>query len=1585
MQVALWIDTPALGDTIAAIPTLRKLSQVYNQPVTVFTSLPSIFEGHPCVKEAFHSDADKSDYKVYRTFAPLVGATYDLKGEKVEFRHSNSEIRQFHAMSLGFNLTPDEMETDLYIEEELELPVKDYVIIHPTHTWATRTWDQANWQELVDRLNDRGIPVVAIGHDSKEVGFYSVQKPVMDINIKHGVNLLNNPITTIPALRWMMNHRAKAVVTMDSGILHIAGTTDVEIIQLGSSIDPKLRAPYRKGSQDYKYKYIAGGCGLFCSSNMKYNVREHGSIHGVPPQIYCLEHKPTMECHPGVNPVFEAVCQRYDVRPKIRLVHLLLKDDHSPERQQKSIDSISQLADRGIEYIQIWNERWKDAPPRESFEYPDDFDRVPIGPGHYGNYRAFVDAGKQYFTNDIDALIFAEGDAFLIKPIDEVVEDINRAHEACELHNLSYFSFGSRYSLHNSNALISSTKYNLGDIHVVDKIIGAQLVMLHKRVQYYCSDRFVHQKWTAADVYLNNIMMGKFNIGIFDQPVALQADGFSAIDSYNKIHADERARINQDEKVFITHVTDNYEHVAINLAKSIKRYSEHPLIVYTIDYDASENLKSYARCLRIDLDVKVPHEDHSSDLDFNKQENQYVDRKKRRTYFALAAKVDVMLDASTRFKDWCYLDSDCIANHNVDELFNYSSLIENYPIATLGPHEYPMIVTYPDETLHGDPFWKGDDSTDLTATLEWPLMENFGMQPEQRLTTYKTTNILLGNSNCIEFLKEFKKLKNELPDQVDQNKYLPYHEETLYNVLTWKQPKPDLHMPLVYLNVLGSEKVDRFFKTKKDEEVWEGFYAIPADKSQIKVFHGEKRSNEVEKIFDMIDSRDKKRILFLAPHLSTGGMPEFLLGRLKALIDEPSVELHVVEFTCYATTYVVQRDQIRQMIGDRFHEIGHLGSMEDSEREERLKQIISQIQPAVIHIEESPEAFDGFNKMSEECQSWIYQSSHPWRIVETCHNIWFNPRENKRISPDAYLFVTPHHTLETFSEEPSEKFEAFYPIIPQTKSELQRRKSLEILELEHLSDAKHLINIGLWTQGKNQGEAVGWAHTLEALYPGQYHFHFIGNQAPNFEDYWGPIMQQLPPNVHIWGERNDIDTFYQLADAVVFNSTWECNPLALRQALGYPIPVMARNLSQYHSMYTGQLTEIQGDTTDPLRLVEMLQNPQQRKQNDQAMAKFKKEHLDAYLKTTKGPVIRTAHVRDGYTIQWNNGPTVRSKAGRPLDVEFWADGELVYKNTLEAQGYWCRPADEWHRDWTVKVDGKEHRLNLKDSVVHIQFDSGSLGDTLSWVEPVVEFKRLNGIKKLYLGTHKNWLFDHEYYRQQGIEFVAIGDSPEDTLARWSVGVHMQDPPGTPWFPNRNKRDWRKVYLGDIAGDHLGLTESVRRAPKLAYAGKHFQERPYVCIATASTAQAKYWNNPTGWQDLIDHYTAKGYDVYHLSKEGTGLKGIIQAPEALDKVYMLLQGAERFYGISSGLSWFAWCTNVPITLISGFTPEECEFLDDRTVRVINKSVCNSCWAWDHFNRGDWNWCPTGKDTDRHFECTKQISLADVLEAERAHRI
>ena len=162
---------------------------------------------------------------------------------------------------------------------------------------------------MIDLLNDAGIPVVAIGRDSSEVGFYNTQKPVMDINIKLGKSLLNDPTNDPAELRWMMKNEALMVVTMDSGILHLAGTTDVRILQLGSSIHPKLRAPWRNGSQSHNYEYVLGSCAEFCSSNMKYNIKEWGDIMGVPPQVKCLDNRPTFECHPNYKKVYNKIIE----------------------------------------------------------------------------------------------------------------------------------------------------------------------------------------------------------------------------------------------------------------------------------------------------------------------------------------------------------------------------------------------------------------------------------------------------------------------------------------------------------------------------------------------------------------------------------------------------------------------------------------------------------------------------------------------------------------------------------------------------------------------------------------------------------------------------------------------------------------------------------------------------------------------------------------------------------------------------------------------------------------------------------------------------------------------------------------------------------------------------------------------------------------------------------------------------------------------------------------------------------------------------------------------------------------------------
>ena len=44
------------------------------------------------------------------------------------------------------------------------------------------------------------------------------------------------------------------------------------------------------------------------------------------------------------------------------------------------------------------------------------------------------------------------------------------------------------------------------------------------------------------------------------------------------------------------------------------------------------------------------------------------------------------------WEEVCYLDSDCIATPIVDELFDWSTNITNYPLATEGIHQYVMFT-----------------------------------------------------------------------------------------------------------------------------------------------------------------------------------------------------------------------------------------------------------------------------------------------------------------------------------------------------------------------------------------------------------------------------------------------------------------------------------------------------------------------------------------------------------------------------------------------------------------------------------------------------------------------------------------------------------------------------------------------------------------------------------------------------------------------------------------------------------------------------------------------------------------------------
>jgi ADP-heptose:LPS heptosyltransferase len=300
----------SLGDTLCATPIVRKISKSYNRKVHVISKHPDLFKNSPYVDRNIpytdeEFDRVNKEYEVMSTF------DVSYKDNGVCNKHNVMDIRQLHAINLGFMLTKDEMTLDYIPNEDVTLPhlPNKYVLIHPVQNWNSRTWPAKNWQMLTQLLNEKGISVISIGKNSSELGGSNVDKPVFDFPIKLGYNLMNQ---TSLDQTWHLINNSMCFVTMDSGLLHLAGTTDAEIIQLGSSINPEFRTPYRNGSQEYKYHYVRGGCGLNCASDMKYGVQEWGSIQGIPSLVNCLERKETFECHPSVLHVYNKIIEIID-------------------------------------------------------------------------------------------------------------------------------------------------------------------------------------------------------------------------------------------------------------------------------------------------------------------------------------------------------------------------------------------------------------------------------------------------------------------------------------------------------------------------------------------------------------------------------------------------------------------------------------------------------------------------------------------------------------------------------------------------------------------------------------------------------------------------------------------------------------------------------------------------------------------------------------------------------------------------------------------------------------------------------------------------------------------------------------------------------------------------------------------------------------------------------------------------------------------------------------------------------------------------------------------------------------------------
>lgn len=332
-----------------------------------------------------------------------------------------------------------------------------------------------------------------------------------------------------------------------------------------------------------------------------------------------------------------------------------------------------------------------------------------------------------------------------------------------------------------------------------------------------------------------------------------------------------------------------------------------------------------------------------------------------------------------------------------------------------------------------------------------------------------------------------------------------------------------------------------------------------------------------------------------------------------------------------------------------------------------------------------------------------------------------------------------------------------------------------------------------------------------------------------------------------------------------------------------------------------------------------------------------------------------------------------------------SDGSIVYECEI-GPGQWARASRRYFTTWLVYVRRKHdasgvlvHSYDCRGKRVLISIESKALGDTLAWFPAIEEFRKAHGCEML-CSTFHNDLFRDTYPE---IAFLEPGSEARNLYALYRLGLFYSDN-GHP-DRNRNPRDVLAQPLAKAAFDILGLAYAEIR-PVLPRGDRSpgFAAE-YVCIAVHATAQAKYWNNPSGWTEVVAFLVAKGYQVLLLSKEGrihmgnSVPAGVFSIPEApLSDIANYLRHARLFVGVGSGLSWLSWAAGCKTCLISGFSAPYTEMKDCLRVFPL-ESVCTSCFNRQRLDASDWNWCPEHKNTPRMFECTKAITGEQVIDA------
>lgn len=269
----IFLNNGGLGDCIAALPAVAHAAQ-QNTIITLF--VPGYFVDFakdvlPNIQILGFNDIEKRDKQasavqtISATHTPMRMSLIDFASTMIIDKQLDDNEKNYLKYPIGKNSI-----------SRFKLPEK-YVVLTPGYTAPVREWLPEIVNKISEYIFSKGyIPVflgtdktlLVVNHGSSSVTYKGRFNEAVDYSL--GLNLVNQ--TNLSEATEIMA-RAKAVVGLDNGLLHLAGCTDVPIIGGFTTVDPKYRMPYRNDVLGWNFYPVVPDKTLecrFCQSSWSF-------------------------------------------------------------------------------------------------------------------------------------------------------------------------------------------------------------------------------------------------------------------------------------------------------------------------------------------------------------------------------------------------------------------------------------------------------------------------------------------------------------------------------------------------------------------------------------------------------------------------------------------------------------------------------------------------------------------------------------------------------------------------------------------------------------------------------------------------------------------------------------------------------------------------------------------------------------------------------------------------------------------------------------------------------------------------------------------------------------------------------------------------------------------------------------------------------------------------------------------------------------------------------------------------------------------------------------------------------------------